>query len=890
MEKKMKKQNNKHSRLFKTIAIGLVCLFLVNATFPGFLFAEISNAAVSALATGTVGDRIRKSSELRTITEVLTIHINETAEEAKSPEHHLELLRARVEKMRGVVVSVDRSEKGFAFRFTDGAIITIPCTSPFNMPKTAKVTVERTNNLETVSGGDEEREAGSEPPTDLLIGHYRLVTGTPHAGIEFVPYEKGDPGYGGEWDGCICFNAYDIRHPAEDQRRKRVAVWIRAKRVPADQEVFENYAKDITPGMNDRLSDTVNRVDADSRFILDPNNRFGIYGIGTYHMLGIAAPIKNNRTALWHEVTHAARIKPEELVQHIEGKQDAFDDFLEARKTVQDEEYRGFDDGYREAARGHYACVQLQEQKRPGENKALKEVIDDLEKKRLSKRRVKKVFVDVRPWGGSSKEQRDLLPEIVALDEVCSESPWSEADFIRYFADIKNCVRCVAVYKGRIVGYMFYNLHKGYLELGRIAVHPKFRHMNVGQALIGNMCAHLEELGRTRVTVEVAKTDIATQRFLYEMGFRDVVVEDDSAMGDDDTINMEFTYGAPYIRQRVPEMAVAVPGPGVAAGRYEILPDQNVEFYMVDAGKKEGYLEFNACHTDDPERKRVLIRIDAQQAKADTVEDSGEGTRFLLEPNPYGINHIDLPGLLAVPRGPEWAGIGEHYRQYLDQSMSFVKEFVVDTRKPKCLRVPVEALWNDEAEVKYIQALQQKGVIIELYYSSGKEKVAEDVYGKFFGLEYQARPEGVRTVTLALEGGCTSINDDEDYKKVTGGLNPSETILVPVSLNEPATLVRGSIFGFRLLDMVNSDEEPDSQFLQDTIDQHQALLKGIKSGKESEFTFELLLGMVKAIKAGDSLRIGTFITFLLEDVSDFPEYPLEIEHRIYEHTAIEVSA
>jgi phosphomannomutase len=109
----------------KAMALGVVCLFLVNTTFQGVSFADVAHAARAALATSTVGDGIRRASELATISEVLATHVRVTAEEADSPDHQLELLRVRVRQMKGVN-AVDRSPEGFVFALIDGASITIP--------------------------------------------------------------------------------------------------------------------------------------------------------------------------------------------------------------------------------------------------------------------------------------------------------------------------------------------------------------------------------------------------------------------------------------------------------------------------------------------------------------------------------------------------------------------------------------------------------------------------------------------------------------------------------------------------------------------------------------------------------------------------------------------
>lgn len=118
--------------------------------------------------------------------------------------------------------------------------------------------------------------------------------------------------------------------------------------------------------------------------------------------------------------------------------------------------------------------------------------------------------------------RRDLT-EVLAIENLSFEFPWSEEDFIRCLQQ-RNCIGMVAEQGGRVLGFMIYELHKTRLHLLNFAVAPSARRRGVGNQMVNKLLGKLSPQRRTRVTLEVRETNLSAQLFFREAGFRAVSV------------------------------------------------------------------------------------------------------------------------------------------------------------------------------------------------------------------------------------------------------------------------------------------------------------------------------------------------------------------------------
>jgi len=118
--------------------------------------------------------------------------------------------------------------------------------------------------------------------------------------------------------------------------------------------------------------------------------------------------------------------------------------------------------------------------------------------------------------------RRDM-PEVLAIENASFEFPWHEDDFIRCLRQ-RNCIGMVAEHDDRIVGFMIYELHKTRLHILNFAVAEDLRRHGIGQQMVSKLISKLSPQRRSRVQLEVRETNLATQLFFRNNGFRAVSV------------------------------------------------------------------------------------------------------------------------------------------------------------------------------------------------------------------------------------------------------------------------------------------------------------------------------------------------------------------------------
>lgn len=96
---------------------------------------------------------------------------------------------------------------------------------------------------------------------------------------------------------------------------------------------------------------------------------------------------------------------------------------------------------------------------------------------------------------------------------------WAKDQFTTYLT-CSNVIGKVAVLKGYVVGYMFYELHPGLINLTQIAVDPIYRRTGIGKQLLDNLKSKLSLLRRNRIYVDVSEYNLDAQLWLRDSGFK----------------------------------------------------------------------------------------------------------------------------------------------------------------------------------------------------------------------------------------------------------------------------------------------------------------------------------------------------------------------------------
>lgn len=123
--------------------------------------------------------------------------------------------------------------------------------------------------------------------------------------------------------------------------------------------------------------------------------------------------------------------------------------------------------------------------------------------------------------------RRDMA-EVLAIENLCFEYPWSEKHFIEDVLRRRDVIGMVAEHghgeSMQVSGFVVYALAKKYLEVLNFAVHPELQRRGVGRQMIDKLKSKLSPQRRTRLVCDVSEWNTAAQLFFKAMGFRCVSV------------------------------------------------------------------------------------------------------------------------------------------------------------------------------------------------------------------------------------------------------------------------------------------------------------------------------------------------------------------------------
>jgi len=113
----------------------------------------------------------------------------------------------------------------------------------------------------------------------------------------------------------------------------------------------------------------------------------------------------------------------------------------------------------------------------------------------------------------------DDLDDIMEIEQKCFSIPWTRASFEQEFNN-KMAVYFVARLNGKAIGYggMWKVLDEGHIT--NIAVHPDFRRLKVGSAIMNTLVEFAGNHGINRITLEVRVSNIAAQNLYRKFGFK----------------------------------------------------------------------------------------------------------------------------------------------------------------------------------------------------------------------------------------------------------------------------------------------------------------------------------------------------------------------------------
>jgi ribosomal-protein-alanine N-acetyltransferase len=119
--------------------------------------------------------------------------------------------------------------------------------------------------------------------------------------------------------------------------------------------------------------------------------------------------------------------------------------------------------------------------------------------------------------------RRDI-PQVLEIESKSFNEPWTEENFLEVLR-LRNCIGMVIEYEGEVIGFILYELHDHStipgrpIEILNIAVHPEYRRMMIGTAMIEKLKSKLSFQRRRKLIAWISDANLEAQVWLRSNGF-----------------------------------------------------------------------------------------------------------------------------------------------------------------------------------------------------------------------------------------------------------------------------------------------------------------------------------------------------------------------------------
>jgi ribosomal-protein-alanine N-acetyltransferase len=140
---------------------------------------------------------------------------------------------------------------------------------------------------------------------------------------------------------------------------------------------------------------------------------------------------------------------------------------------------------------------------------------------------------------------RRHMSQVQTIEAVAFPYPWSEENFIRCLRQ-RNCIGMVAEDRGRVLGYMIYEIHRDRIHVLNFAVNPSYQRFGVGTAMVEKLKSKLNPQRRRKILLEIREGNLGAQLFFREQGFKATkLLRDFYVDSDEDAYLMQFVCQQP---------------------------------------------------------------------------------------------------------------------------------------------------------------------------------------------------------------------------------------------------------------------------------------------------------------------------------------------------------
>jgi len=120
-------------------------------------------------------------------------------------------------------------------------------------------------------------------------------------------------------------------------------------------------------------------------------------------------------------------------------------------------------------------------------------------------------------------EMKDL-DEVMEVEQRCFTIPWSRYAFTCELKNNQFSRYIVARHQGYIIGYAGMWLVLDEAHVTNVGVLPEYRGKGIGEILMCTLMSTAKEIGATKMTLEVRKSNYVAQNLYSKLGFEPVGV------------------------------------------------------------------------------------------------------------------------------------------------------------------------------------------------------------------------------------------------------------------------------------------------------------------------------------------------------------------------------
>lgn len=141
-------------------------------------------------------------------------------------------------------------------------------------------------------------------------------------------------------------------------------------------------------------------------------------------------------------------------------------------------------------------------------------------------------------------EDRQHIHEVLSIESACFSDPWTKEDFEK--CEGPRISSMVAIYEGKVVGFMVYEVKERYILIKNFAVDPKMQRRGVGSQMTERLKSKLGFGKKTKIMLVVRETNLTAQLFFRSQGFLAVNgVQRDYFEDGEDAYLLEFSIKVP---------------------------------------------------------------------------------------------------------------------------------------------------------------------------------------------------------------------------------------------------------------------------------------------------------------------------------------------------------